>query len=292
MIQRLFFGHRPDWILPLFRVLYPLALLYPLLIEMPSIFARADSQMCYPIPIFKLLSLPIIPSSWMPIIFWLLIGSLLSLSVGLATRVSAATATFLFFWVIGSTISCASGPNPDYTPWHQAIVVFNLLILAVAPCNQRFSLDRSFWQISPAESLNWPILLLKFNLAFAYFAGGIAKLRHGLDWMNGYSLQAHLIYTHLHIDTPAVLPLLKYHELMVAISVIVVVAEIVFPLALISRFMAIVCIAGSLAFQLLFYYLIDLRWMPYFGWSYLIYAVELIALVALHRGMKNDRFGT
>lgn len=256
MIDRLLFESRPTWIMKAYRTFYPLMIIVSLWFERGPIFSRADSVLCHPLAAHN-------PEY----AFYLLIGALLCLSAGFFQRASATASTLLFLWVIGSTISCASGPNPDYVPWHHAIVPFNLIVLAVAPLG--------------SSQPNWPIFLLKFNLVYAYFAGGIAKVKFGFDWMNGYSLQAHLIYSHLHAGAPAVLPLIGQHGLLVAISITVVLAELASPLALISRRFAIFFICGSLIFQLIFYWLIDLRWMNYFGWSYLIYLLEAVAVSGL-----------
>ena len=241
--------------------------------------------MCHPIPAFSSFSIPVLDSSNIHFYFNLLLVSLLCLSFGFITRLSALMSTGLFFWLIGSTISCAAGKNPSYIPWNHAIVFFNLLILSVSRVNTRFSVDKILFKKKKATTQkNWPVFLLKFNLVYAYFAGGIAKLQHGLDWMNGYSLQTQLIYRHLNLNTPHVLPIIDSYFLLVAISIIVVFAEVIlFPLSLFNSVTALICIIGSLAFQALFAFLIELKWMRFFGWSYLIYFLEIVAMIIASR---------
>ncbi len=277
-MKKLLFAKTSPKILSIYRVLYPLFIIIELLNDQYVIYVRSNSSFCAsPLPIFSILNIPVLDSYYIKIVFWSLLTSLFLLSFGLFTKGMALTSMFLFFWIIGSTLSCTLGEGAAYINWQHVIVIFNLLILAVSTSGTLYSLENIIFKsrrVSNESSLYWPIFLLKFNLIYSYFAGGISKIQHGLDWMNGYTLQGHLLYTHLHIGTPDVLPFLSNLWLLIGVSVIVCTAEVLAPIALFSRTYSIVFIIGSLIFQVLFFFLIDLRWMHYFGWSYLIYFIE------------------
>ncbi len=288
MISRLLFEKRPNWILPFYRFLYPLFIIKELLQERDSFFYRAESELCYPIEIFSTLSLPVLNDSNIHFYFNFLLISLLFLSLGILTNISALLSSGLFFWIVGSTISCSAiGRPPVYIPWNHAIVFFNLIVLFVSPSGTGFSIDRFIFRKKNIELKNWPIFLLKFNLVYSYFAGGIAKLQYGLDWMNGYSLQTQLIYRHIDLYTPYALPIIHSHLLAVVISIIVVITEVLFPLSLFNKKIAFVCISGSLVFQALFAFIIKLKWMHFFGWSYFIYFLEAMAFIIAAKKLKK-----
>jgi hypothetical protein len=260
-MMNFFFRDRPSWILPTYRIIFSLGLLAQLYFDSRTFFLRSQSNLCYPIPIFEKLFIPVLQGPSFQLYFYILLGALSFLAIGFLPRFSALVSCLLFFWIVGSTVGCATGKDPVSVPWNHAIIVFNLFVLAVAP----------------SKPENWPIFLLKFNLIYTYFAGALAKLQYGLDWMNGYTMQGQMLIRHLDVGTPQILPFVENFPLMVAVSVIVLVVELSFPLALFNRKLAVVYIGGSLVFQLIFYWLIDLKWMGYFGLSYFIYLLELIA---------------
>ncbi len=279
MLRDLFFKDRANWILPTFRFFYPAFIALELSVEKQSLVSKVQSPLCYPIPLFRHLSIPILQESNIDLFYYTLIFSLIFLSFGFITQLSGIISSVLFFLIIGSAISCSTGKNPDYIPWNHAIVFFNLFVLGISPSNRNLSIDKYLFRFNSAQQKNWPIFLLKFNLIYSYFSSSLAKLQNGFDWMNGYSLQAQLIYRHLNLDTPLALPIINSHCISVSISITVVLMEFLSPFALLNRSFATFFISGSLLFQMIFALLIELKWMHYFGWAYLIYFLEFIAIL-------------
>ena len=287
MLEKILFSKREDWILPAFRVVYPLFIIFELLREKNSLFSRVGSMMCNRIDTIEFLGLAVLNEGNVSIVYYGTLVSLGLLSVGFFTHFVGVVSSFLFFYLIGSNISCSIGENPDYIPWNHAIVVFNLLILSLSRSNLRFSLDKVLLKFKSSDQVNWPLFLLKFNLIYAYFSSAFAKLQFGLDWMNGYSLQAQMMYRHLNLETPAALFLINSNTLSMVISIVVVLTELLSPLALFSRWFAVFFVLGSLVFQLAFALMIELRWMEYFGWAYLIYLLELLAVMLAFRSSSQ-----
>lgn len=285
ILHDLLFKKRESWILPIFRIIYPLCIAITLIRERDTILQRSESVLCHPIELLSWLHLSLPNKEALNFLFICLIMSLFALSVGFFSRLFGAVSFFLFFYVYGSTISCAVGKNPDYIPWNHAIVVFNLFLLFISDSGRKYSLDALVFKKKSSFDLNWPIFLLKFNLIYAYFASAFAKLSGEFLWVNGYSLQAQMIYRHLNLDTPEILFLINSNKIAYFVSIVVITSELLSPLALINKYAAVIFVSGSLIFQIFFAWSIELRWMSYFGWAYLIYFFEVVAY------LKREKFG-
>jgi hypothetical protein len=275
-MQRFRTHHDPIRVLAIFRIIFPLGIILELWRDYPGFNQHIGGPLCQPIQIFYDLGLPLLSPIYLKIVFTSLILSLILLSIGFLSRLSAIVSLLLFFWLIGTSLGCSYGQDPNYTNWQHTIVIFNLLVMAIFPMGSLWRGPGHGFLLSERIA-QWPVFLLKFNLIYAYFAGGVAKLRYGLDWANGYTLQGHLIYTYLHLGKEDILNLISNLHILVLISSLVLLVEIISPLALFSRKFAIFFISGSLAFHLLFYIIIDLRWMHYFGWAYVIYFADWIS---------------
>ena len=77
-------------------------------------------------------------------------------------------------------------------------MVIGLTALALSPAGKRYSLDsflarnsnRAVSSDASDTFARWPLLLVQWIFAFAYFSAAKSKLvTGGLDWMNGYTLQ-------------------------------------------------------------------------------------------------------
>ncbi|MBK7891466.1 MAG: hypothetical protein IPJ84_11640 [Bdellovibrionales bacterium] len=140
----------------------------------------------------------------------------------------------------------------------------------------------------------WPVELLKFNLVFAYFAGGVAKVRGGLEWMNGYTLQYHLLDRHLSLDLPLAFSFASSWWLCFFASVAMVILELTCLIVFFVPRLTAFYVGTFFALQIFWMFFMKLHWMKYFGWSYLIYALELgLFAIAFWRrrasGAREDR---
>ena len=271
----------PLKVLATFRIIYPLCIFFEILNDRNMLLSRTTNLDCHPIGIFQVLNLPIIGADNFNFFLSLTCIGLLLFSAGALSQFSGLASTLAFFWVFGSNLGCGFSASLAYTNWQHSIVVFNLLILSLSPAGKLWSIDSYFSKRPNSNKAYLYVFLLKFNLAYSYFAGGIAKLQYGFDWSNGYTLQGYLLYAALKLEKYALIPLASHLSTLQVISIIVLATEILFPLALFSSRLSCFFVGGSLLFQIIFWFLIDLRWMRYFGWSYLIYFIELAFFILI-----------
>lgn len=239
---------------------------------------KQASAFCGRLALFEDFRLPVVSAGEFELFIWLLIGALGLAALGIGRRIPLIVAVVLFGYVLGTVVGCDRGEEKAYTASNHIIVWQNLLILAVAPgvnswgVNSWIRNERRGSEIPP----KWPVELLKFNLVFAYFAGGVAKVRGGLDWMNGYTLQYHLLDRHLSLDIPMAYAFASSWWLCVISSVVMVVLELSCLIVFFVPRLTIFYVGTFFGLQIFWMFLMKLHWMKYFGWAYLIYALELL----------------
>ncbi|MCB9072484.1 MAG: HTTM domain-containing protein [Bdellovibrionaceae bacterium] len=276
--DQLLLKKRPSSLLGLFRILYCGGLLY----ELPSFFRSIPPQMeaytCTPVGILQFLYFSPSQSS-IPVFRTIAVITLVCSMIGFLTRLSLTISLLLLTVLIGTSVACtlAASQTVELIPWNFSIVLFNLFILILSPGVNALSLDSVLkLKTVPVHIPNWPIWLLKFNLAFSYFSGGIVKIRSGLEWMNGYTLQFYLIYRDILFDIPIGRWVSEQYPILLFICISTVIFELLFPLVLFSRTAALIMLPLTFLMQVLFYLFVDLRWMDFYGWAYLIYFVEIV----------------
>lgn len=169
------------------------------------------------------------------------------------------TAT-LFFIFFHDFLVCQAGPEKVYMAWNHAMVFWVFLVLGV---RKTIGTTRA-------------IFLIKFYLLFSYFAGGVAKIKHGGEWMNGYTLQYYFLQRHIDLDTPLAWNLVANLSVSKIVSYIIVLSELLIPIAFLNKKIEWVFVVGCFIFQGICWYTMKLNWMNYYGWTYLIYASILI----------------
>jgi hypothetical protein len=122
----------------------------------------------------------------------------------------------------------------------EALLAIFLLLLALAPSGERLSLDavlrRRRTGVTGAETSElaaWPLKLIHVLIALTYFSAGMAKLVHsGPRWMNGYTLQGHVLADALSRGHPVGVWLAQQHTLAVLLSVFTILLEVFFWVSL------------------------------------------------------------
>jgi predicted DCC family thiol-disulfide oxidoreductase YuxK len=162
--------------------------------------------------------------------------SLLFSTLGYLTRWTTKSSALLIIFYQGLTRSFAHF-NHD-----EMLGVYLLVVLAFTPCGDAFSLDS--WGKRPPRrprfAYGYPILLMRLLLAWVYFSAGVIKLRiSGLNYFNPDSLPALAIFNslgNLH-DTQFryAFWLPQVRDYLPPLMVMVVLWEILFPLAVFSR---------------------------------------------------------
>ncbi|MBV9925063.1 MAG: hypothetical protein JOZ96_08620 [Acidobacteria bacterium] len=181
---------------------------------------------------------------------WLFVAALLAATTGALTNVSTKTAAALFLFYQG-LLRSFSHFNHDEMP-----AAYILLVLAFTPCGDAFSLDALRGSRSEREGGGWvygyPILLARLLLAWSYFTSALIKLRvAGLGFFGADNLPALAVSNSLDNmhDTQfrAGLWLPAYREYTTPLVVLVVLWELLFPLAVwFKRARAVILVSGVL----------------------------------------------
>jgi uncharacterized membrane protein YphA (DoxX/SURF4 family) len=188
-------------------------------------------------------------------IWW---SSLALAGIGLWTRWSTLVA-----FIAGSYLLAI--PHSFGQTYHfDALVVFILLILAVAPCGDGWSIDalrRTARHDGPdttrvSGDYRWPIVLVRVMMALVFVAAGLTKLRHsGFEWVTSDTLSIILTRGYYHVsDADPIGPfgLLAAKSPIVSrtLAVLTIVVEVGYPLALISRTARFVLVPAGIFFLL------------------------------------------
>lgn len=192
-----------------------------------------------------------------PTFLYNILLALIPLSLLMQKKISSGftVCAVLFLICMRDFIICQSGPENIYTAWNHAVVFWVLLALG-------------FKNYLGTEKT---ITLIKFLLLFSYFAGGIAKIRHGFEWMNGWTLQYYFLQRHIDLDAPLAWSMVSNINVAKALSWLVVLPELLVPLAFFNKRLEWLFVFSFFIFQIICWYVLKLKWMHYYGWTYLIY---------------------
>jgi len=261
-------------------------MLIPQLYRMQALY-QSYFSVYYPTPLFEWLGLGRLPLEVVMAAGVGLVVMLLLAAFGCMTRVALTVAWILFF-VFAGTVVGFEKPVPNsvspYTLHYNNICLFVLLILSVAPGVSLWGVDgarRRGWvwpsgQASRVSVPSWPILLIKFSLAFTYFGAGYTKLKaSGVLWADGYTLQAYLLLKHLQEDLWAGYWLAQSYRACVVLSIATLVLEfgfLVVPFLSNRHPLTWVFVAGGLGFHGIIYLTMGIgHFLPFMGLTYLVF---------------------
>ncbi len=274
-LEKYFFREQPAVIICSYRFLYCGILLFLFIERIPFYQKTFSAGHCTSLEVIRLIG-PFQPNE----VSWMMYGLVVSLALsalGFFSRVSLL-ASFLFLLVIeGVSIGCSRGGS-EYLPLDMPIVLWNFLLLALAPGVNRITIISLFGKekLLQLKAPSWGVELIKFTLIFAYFASGVAKIREGFSWLNGYTLQWHLLDRYLYRDGAELsLAFANVFWLCLVSSWVVVGMELSAPLAYLGKRATWFILIFFLIFQLICFVVMDLRYFDFFGWVYLIYFLEL-----------------
>ena len=204
---------------------------------------------------------------------WLFAAALLAATLGALTPVSTKAAAGLFLFYQG-LLRSFSHFNHDEMP-----AAYILLVLAFTPCGDAFSVDalRGWRRALPGGSwvYAYPILLARLLLAWSYFTSALIKLRvAGLGYLNPDNLPALAVsqsLDNLHgTQFRAGLWLPAYREYTPPLVALVVVWELLFPLAVWFPRARVLILAGGVLFHLGTLFLMNI-FFPYHLAMYLVF---------------------
>ncbi len=218
----------------------------------------------------------LLPLSVYRIIHLALILALATSALGIFTRASLASACALFFLFIGTSLGFTKSPLHDYVFHSKNIVVPVLLILAVAPGVDFWTLKRWFQKRTapPVAPMipQWPVRLIQLAIIAAYFGAGYVRfLTSGWSWADGHTLQGILIYKHLLNESKIGWWLASDTGLCKLLSVGTFAFELSFLAVLFLRRGRWGYILGGIVFHIFILLTMNINFLRYFAISYLIF---------------------
>ena len=188
---------------------------------------------------------PIAPEAWLLAAHRIWLLALALGCVGLFTRAALAASFVLGAYLLGIDANFGRVHHNDLP------VVLALGVLAASRAGDAFSLDaaRRRAPVPQSGEYRWPLRAIQVTLAAAFFAAGVAKLRHaGLDWITTDNLRLRLIERSYALVPsrgwgllPARFPLLCH-----ALAAATVATELLYPLSLASVRARAVLVPASL----------------------------------------------
>ncbi len=131
-------------------------------------------------------------------------------------------------------------------PFHtENLLVLHVLVLALAPAADAWSVDAWRRPAPAAERSGWPLRLMAAITILTYVLAGIAKLRlGGLEWAQGVALRDQVAVDNLRklllgaSTSPIAMPFLRHPWLFEGLAIGTLVVELGAPLALLGRRLA------------------------------------------------------
>ncbi|MSR46878.1 MAG: hypothetical protein EXS13_07430 [Planctomycetes bacterium] len=240
----------------LFVMLFPYALFtFPVWGRLDLLAALPDSQW-EPVPIVRLLLLPFCDGFRPPLaaMEWVLRASICAGAFALA---GLFTRTTLLLFALGNLL--ISGYGYSYHEHHhiEALTVLALLALAAAPSGDALALDawlarrRGSPPAAASELARWPLELMQWLFALCYLSAAVCKLgASGWQWLNGYTLQGYLLQEGVFWGTSSSVWLARHHGLCVVLSWGALLVELLFPLVLWQRRLALLFVPAAAAIHL------------------------------------------
>jgi hypothetical protein len=283
--ERYWFDDRPLERVALLRFVILAALLWAIRVHEDAVLQAVDGltfthlhREWRPIWIFKALALPPPTATGARVELGLIYAAIAFGIVGLWTRTSVGLAALLGIHWMGVAYSFGK-PHHDFVA-----TTFALAALPFAPIGARWSLDawcaarRGEPRRERGTFAAFPLRVAQVSAAIGYFFAGASKVAiGGLAWMNGYSLQAVLLSTSADWSGVAA----RSVALCRVMSIITVIAQGLFPLALVFPLLRWFFVPAVIAFHLV-------SWKTMDTGPFLTLWFTLAAFVPLERIVRRE----
>lgn len=217
----------------------------------PTLAAFAAGQNAHvPIPLFQWLGFTAVPDHfWMAPLAAALVLAFLLAAFGIGARLALAFAAPAFVLLMGSQMSLDPFTASGGAGRNVSLAITLLFLLICVPGIGEVR-GRALWRKQSGGMIPaWPLQLVKISVVLVFFAAGWAKARHGLAWVEGSTLQSHLLFVNSGLAQGHGLGLANELWLCRAFSFLVVVCELLAPLVLFSRRLELPFVAAALVFH-------------------------------------------
>ena len=243
-----------------------------------------------PLPVLSFLTWPF-GLEFRPSLEFAMVAYGITLAAGVLALIGLRTNLSLLVFAVGSIF--IQSFIYSFGDYHhpEALTMIALFVLALSPSGRALSVD-DLWrrirtstrdrQFRDTNSLDekdsfasWPILLIQWLFALVYLDSAISKLgmggsdRIGLDWVNGYTLQYHLIDEGMRYGTDSAMWLGQQHLLVTLMSWASLLFEASFFLVVLFPVLAVIYLPLGIAFHTGIYFTLN---APFFQWL-VLYAV-------------------
>jgi len=220
-------------------------------------------QLYDPLPVLHLLVAPI---GWtyrpgfevLEAVYWVAVAGGVTALIGLFTNVSLLVFAWANVFLQAFKYSFGEFHHPE------GVMMIGLVVLALSPSGRALSVDA--WvrrrrrggagvaEAGPTEATSslarWPLLVIRWVLALAYFSAAFHKLRvAGFDWMNGHTLQYYILRDADRWAAPLGLWVGQHYPLILALSVVTMLWEGTFFLVLVFPVLAWIYVPLGLGFH-------------------------------------------
>lgn len=189
-----------------------------------------------------------------------------SMIAGAMALVGLFTRTALFVFALGFTFFVSHVYSYADVHHREALLVFFLFSLALAPAGDSLSVDallrrrRARQQGQTVDGVHvldiamWPLKFIHVLLSITYFSTGITKvIAGGLRWMNGYTLQNYIFITGINREIPLGVWMAEHHTLCILLSVGTLVFELFYFVSLFLPRIAPLFFIGGILFHVSLY---------------------------------------
>lgn len=209
-------------------------------------YSELPNDWYVPLPILRLLTLPF-GSGYRPSVDVLEVIWFITIVAGVLALIGFLTNLSLLVFAAGNVFTQAF--LFSFSDFHhpEAVMMIALTVLALSPSGGVLSVDewlrerRRSGERPGVVSLTrcsafarWPILTIQWIFVLMYLSAVLSKLVFvGPNWLNGFTLQAHLIRDGLRWDSPLGIWLAQHHLLVLGLQYMTVLFQGSFALAVI-----------------------------------------------------------
>jgi hypothetical protein len=305
-IERHFFFAADARSLNLFRAVFCLIILWRIITDAPPLHENYNTVAWHAVPTFEWLEINQLSAETFKLWEVVLVTALAMTSLGMFTRVAAATACAAYFIYIGNYLGFTKCEGTNYVYHSKNIVVFILFIFAVAPGINIWGFDGWLkrgckWLTDSSHVVSvWPTQLIKLMLGIAYFGAGYGKIAASPGWADGYTLQAYLVQKYLLIDKFNSLWLSQFWWVCLTLGVATLIFELTFFIIVFKPRLTWFYVLAGLGFHVSILLSMEINFFPYFGATYLIFfewkMLQRLCSVSAHLkkivGSPAERFAT
>lgn len=147
-----------------------------------------------PIPLLNLMGNTELPGDLaIRLMLAFLLVSLFCAALGIFVRVALAAALVIGIFFLGFEMGSSIFSINYGAGRSKSLSLYILFLLLLSPGVAHMGPKQIISNERGGETQYWPIFLIKFSICMVFFSAAMSKLQYGLQWADGYTLQAFLL---------------------------------------------------------------------------------------------------